>query len=108
MTVGVAAAIPQRGGLMDRNGRRGPRRSLTRAHVERLMDYYHLVQEQRARGGGDTISSRRIAELLDLDDTLVRKDLAAVEVKGCPRVGYSCADIVTWSEQPQPRILHRW
>lgn len=72
----------------------GRRHPLRRAHVERLMHYYHLLQEFRAQGVGGKISSSRIAELLDLDDTLVRKDLAAIGVRGCPRVGYIAEEVV--------------
>lgn len=70
------------------------KRPLRRAHVVRLMHYYHLVQEQLDRGTGETVSSAHIAEGLELDATLVRKDLAAIGVRGCPRVGFVCTQVV--------------
>ncbi len=39
------------------------------------------------------MSSAHIAQLLDMDDTLVRKDLAAIGVRGRPRVGFSIAEL---------------
>lgn len=72
----------------------GPR-PLRRANVERLMHYYHLLQELRAHESGETFSSMQIADLLDLDDTLVRKDLASIGVRGCPRVGYLADEVVS-------------
>jgi len=70
------------------------KRPLRRAHVVRLMHYYHLLRDWESRGASETISSSQIAEWLDLDDTLVRKDLAAIGVRGCPRVGYTVADVI--------------
>jgi redox-sensing transcriptional repressor len=70
------------------------RRPLRRAHVERLMNYYQLLQGLSVHEQAETVSSSRIADLLDLDDTLVRKDLAAIGVRGCPRVGYSLRVVV--------------
>jgi len=61
--------------------------------VERLMHYYHLVGEQIPDQPSGWVSSAHIAHLLDMDDTLVRKDLAAIGVRGRPRVGFSIAEL---------------
>lgn len=61
--------------------------------VERLMHYYHLVGEQIPDQPSGWVSSAHIANLLDMDDTLVRKDLAAIGVRGRPRVGFSIAEL---------------
>ncbi len=61
--------------------------------LERLMHYYHLVGEQIPDRASGWVSSAHIAQLLDMDDTLVRKDLAAIGVRGRPRVGFSSAEL---------------
>lgn len=63
--------------------------ALNQLVVERLMHYYHLVAEQIESHATGYVSSAQIAMLLDMDDTLVRKDLAAIGVRGRPRVGFS-------------------
>jgi redox-sensing transcriptional repressor len=88
-----AATVARKGTAVKRKPET-PRRPLRRANVERLMHYYHLLQGLRMHESLETVSSSRIAELLDLDDTLVRKDLAMVGVRGCPRVGYSVSVVV--------------
>jgi redox-sensing transcriptional repressor len=42
----------------------------------------------------ETVSSAEIAEFLKMDDTLVRKDLAAIGVRGYPRVGFRSAEVL--------------
>jgi redox-sensing transcriptional repressor len=79
---------------MNDRGSKDAKRPLRRAHVVRLMHYYHLLREWIGRGNGDTVSSSQIAEWLELDDTLVRKDLAAIGVRGCPRIGYAAAEVI--------------
>lgn len=61
--------------------------------LERLMHYYHLVGEQIPDQASGWVSSAHIAQLLSMDDTLVRKDLAAIGVRGRPRVGFSIAEL---------------
>jgi redox-sensing transcriptional repressor len=61
--------------------------------LERLMHYYHLVGEQIPELPTGWVSSAHIAQLLDMDDTLVRKDLAAIGVRGRPRVGFSVTEL---------------
>ncbi|MBX7258042.1 MAG: redox-sensing transcriptional repressor Rex [Candidatus Hydrogenedentes bacterium] len=62
--------------------------------LERLMHYYHLVAEQIEERPHGRVSSAEIAHLLGMDDTLVRKDLAAIGVRGRPRVGFSTAELM--------------
>lgn len=62
--------------------------------VERLMHYYHLVAEQIEAQASGYVSSAQIAQLLNMDDTLVRKDLAAIGVRGRPRVGFSTTGLM--------------
>lgn len=93
------ATAPTEGHARMKKSEARGRKPLSRAHVERLMHYYHLLQELRIMEKGDTVSSSQVADLLDLDDTLVRKDLAAIGVRGCPRVGYVTADVVNAIQQ---------
>lgn len=68
--------------------------TLNQLVVERLMHYYHLVAEQIETQASGHVSSAQIAQLLDMDDTLVRKDLAAIGVRGRPRVGFSAQQLM--------------
>ncbi|MBM3289843.1 MAG: redox-sensing transcriptional repressor Rex, partial [Candidatus Hydrogenedentes bacterium] len=68
--------------------------ALNQLVVERLMHYYHLVAEQIEAHAGGHVSSAQIADLMDMDDTLVRKDLAAIGVRGRPRVGFSTSELM--------------
>lgn len=70
---------------------------LNTAMVERLFRYYqHLLFkfQERTPGPSDIISSSFIAKALQVDPTQVRKDLAAVNIRGRQRVGYRVSDIV--------------
>jgi len=75
---------------MERSKRLG---RLRHALLERLVHYYYFVTEQQEHGCGDTVTSTRIARLMQMDDTLVRKDLAAIGVRGYPRVGFKCSEV---------------
>lgn len=72
--------------------RRGP--ALRHAHLERLMHYYHFIAERVGDEGAAAVSSARLAALLDMDDTQVRKDLAAIGVRGHPRVGFKATEVL--------------
>jgi redox-sensing transcriptional repressor len=68
---------------------------LSHALLERLMHYYYFVGEQILAGGGrDTVTSTEIAQLIHMDDTLVRKDLASIGVRGYPRVGFKATEVL--------------
>ncbi len=74
--------------------RRNQPPSLNKLVVERLMHYYHLVAEQIESQASGHVSSAQIADLLDMDDTLVRKDLAAIGVRGRPRLGFCAQELM--------------
>lgn len=75
-------------------GRRNAGKMLKHALLERLMHYYYFVGAQTDEGAGETVSSAQIAKFLNMDDTLVRKDLAAIGVRGYPRVGFKSAEVL--------------
>lgn len=62
--------------------------------LERLVHYYYFVGEQAAHGESSAVTSTQIAELIHMDDTLVRKDLAAIGVRGYPHLGYKATEIL--------------
>jgi redox-sensing transcriptional repressor len=61
----------------------GPLNQLT---LERLVQYYHFIHSLPPRQ--EIVLSARLADYADVDPTLVRKDLAAIGVRGQTRVGY--------------------
>lgn len=83
-------------------GRKRVTDTLRHALLERLMHYYYYVGERldlvngrHAPGEGLlTVSSAEIAQFLNMDDTLVRKDLAAIGVRGYPRVGFRAVEVM--------------
>jgi redox-sensing transcriptional repressor len=66
---------------------------LPRALLERLA-LYHQIVSRMGEQGNDTMSSATLASLLNIDPTLVRKDMAIVGVTGRPKVGYQVADVI--------------
>ena len=60
--------------------------------LERLVQYYHFVQARPSMA--QVVLSSSMAEYADVDATLVRKDLAAIGVRGRTRVGYYKADVL--------------
>ncbi len=72
-----------------------PRQRLKHTLLERLVHYYHFLSDRLEQGNGETVTSTEIAALVNMDDTLVRKDLAAVGVRGLPRVGFKAAEVVS-------------
>ncbi len=67
--------------------------TLPRALLERLA-LYHQIVTRIGEQGHDTLSSAELASLLDIDPTLVRKDMAMVGVAGRPKIGYPVADVL--------------
>ena len=61
---------------------------LKRLVLERLMRYYRFLCESSGRKSVHTVASDEIAEALDVDATQVRKDLAAIGVRGMGHVGF--------------------
>ncbi|NIA14666.1 MAG: redox-sensing transcriptional repressor Rex [Nitrospiraceae bacterium] len=70
-------------------------RELKHALLERLMHYYHFLCGQPGAPTPDTVTSTEIARLVHMDDTLVRKDLAAIGVRGHPRVGFRSVEVLS-------------
>ncbi|HHN74362.1 MAG TPA: redox-sensing transcriptional repressor Rex [Acidobacteria bacterium] len=66
-------------------------RFFKRALVERLVRYLHFVRP--IRGSEQAVSSARLAEHAGVDESQVRKDLAAIAVRGRPRVGFRAREI---------------
>lgn len=56
---------------------------------ERLVRYLRILEDV----GDRTVTSAELASTLDVDSSLVRKDLAAVGLRGHPRKGFSTAVI---------------
>lgn len=65
-------------------------RRLKHANLERLVHYYHALGE--SSDPGEYFSSAQIAELLHMDDTQIRKDLASIGLRGYPRLGFRTAE----------------
>ena len=63
--------------------------------IERLPRYYHYIQTQLSPRGQAVVSSAELAGILGIDDTLTRRDMSAIGVKGQPKIGFRCEDIET-------------
>jgi len=70
------------------------REVLQRHVIERLPRYYHYIRNVAVPRGQETISSAQLAAWLRVDDTLIRHDLAKIGVKGQPRRGFRCSEVV--------------
>ena len=70
---------------------------LKRRCRDRLMLYYMFLCEQTCGVSHEnplrTVTSARIADALEIDHTLVRKDLATIRVRGQSRVGFDAPRI---------------
>lgn len=75
-----------------RNGGEDPG-ALSRPVQERLARY-HQIATRAGESGQTAVSSAYLADLLAIDDTLVRKDMAAAGIIGRPKVGFSTRDIL--------------
>jgi len=72
---------------------------LRKTVLDRLPHYYRFLRERLARDCGNAVSSSQIAEFVGLDDTQVRKDLAAIGLRGIPRVGFDAKNVVNTIHQ---------
>ena len=61
--------------------------------VRRLPAYLHILR-QLARSGEKFVSSAFLAEKLNIEPILVRKDFELTRVAGTPRVGYSVSELI--------------
>jgi redox-sensing transcriptional repressor len=73
----------------DRSGTAG----LSSPALSRLTIYYQVAL-RAGEDGRETLSSAHLAALLHVDETLVRKDMAAVGIVGRPHVGFSTGEII--------------
>ena len=55
---------------------------LKQAMLGRLVHYYHFLNEQFMADPESAVKSHQIAELVNMDDSLIRKDLASIGVRG--------------------------
>jgi redox-sensing transcriptional repressor len=61
--------------------------------LSRLTIYYQVAL-RAGEDGRESLSSAYLAALLHVDETLVRKDMAAVGIVGRPHVGFSTGEII--------------
>ena len=67
-------------------------KQITIPTLKRLPNYYHIVC-QRLDAGEKYISSPTISKLLGIDDSQVRKDIAATGYVGKPKVGFELKEL---------------
>lgn len=72
-----------------------PAGTLKHPLLERLMHYYHFLRAREEKGNCGPVTSTQIARLVEMDATLVRKDLAAIGVRGYPRIGFKSVEVTT-------------
>jgi len=68
--------------------------SLNGHTLDRLMNYYHCLRNYSANEQEGVISSTQLARMLSLDDSQIRKDLAAIGVKGHCHVGFGVDQVM--------------
>ena len=67
---------------------------INRLTLDRLMQYYYWITENLDPEIESTISSSQLAKRLTLDDSQIRKDLAAIGVKGQRHVGFDIREVI--------------
>lgn len=87
-----------RAGAARPEAEKGPGTMLARPLLKRLASY-HQIAAQVGESGQAFVSSAYLAELLGIDPSLVRKDLAEAGVVGRPKVGYDLAEVLAHLEQ---------
>ena len=60
--------------------------------IHRLTLYHSILRDCTLRGA-EFVSSHQMAELLDIDDSQVRKDINLCEVSGKTKIGYSVPEL---------------
>lgn len=70
-------------------------RLLKKTLLERLVVYCHFLESEAAGPTSPHVSSVEIADYAEIDESQVRKDFAAIGVRGTPRVGYEVAEITS-------------
>jgi redox-sensing transcriptional repressor len=69
-------------------------KKMPRVVLKRLARY-HQIAVRSGEEGQTYLSSASLANLVAVDATMVRKDMAAVGVTGRPKVGYFIGDVIT-------------
>ena len=72
--------------------------NIRKPSLERMAQY-HQIAIRAGEDGNESLSSVQLAEILGVDETLVRKDMASVGIVGKPRVGYSTGQIIDTLEE---------
>lgn len=67
---------------------------LPRAVSQRLA-HYHQITSRAGAAGQSHVSSAELAEMVGVDPTMVRKDMASAGIAGRPKVGYFIGDVIT-------------
>ncbi len=67
--------------------------------LKRLPSYYNIISAAIVNYGKKYISSSKIAKELNIDDTQVRKDIAATGYVGKPKVGFDTFELKLHLEQ---------
>ncbi len=57
------------------------------------MRYYRFLSKSSATNSAPTVTSAQIAEALDIDATQVRKDFAAIGLRGMGKVGFDVFEV---------------
>jgi redox-sensing transcriptional repressor len=84
----ASATVKKGGGAAKRGGMK-----LSPPALGRLAICYQVAL-RAGEDGRESLSSQHLAGLLDVDETLVRKDMAAVGIVGRPHVGFSTGEII--------------
>jgi len=69
------------------------RKQISIPTLRRLPNYYYILCHAKV-SGKKYISSAAIAKLLDINDTQVRKDIAATGYVGKPKVGFNIKEFI--------------
>jgi redox-sensing transcriptional repressor len=72
--------------------RRRPKPSIPEQTLRRIPRYHQILSELEARGEA-FVSSRVLADICDIDDTQVRKDVSVIGYRGKPKAGYSVSGL---------------
>jgi redox-sensing transcriptional repressor len=79
--------------------------------IRRLPDYLRILRDL-LQNGRDIVSSSQLAEAMNIESILVRKDLALTGIEGTPRIGYSIPHLITaiedflgWGNAPMDAFL---
>lgn len=71
---------------------------ISQSTIQRLPLYYNLAKNL-LKTGKDFITSSFISDIVGVDDTLVRKDVAAIGCAGKPKFGYNLRELILYLEK---------